>query len=70
MKTKSGSTFVEAAMIFPLVILLLAGIINVSLLIYNQVAADSRSHKDAVLSDKNVAGADIGIIMRGKWISK
>lgn len=68
MKRKTGSTFVEAAMIFPLVILLIAGIISVSLSMHTEVVNDSHAHKDAVLSEKNVAGADIGFIMRAKWI--
>lgn len=68
MKRKTGSTIVEAAMIFPLVILLIAGIISVSLAMYTEVADDSRAHKEAVLSDENVAGASIGSLMRGKWM--
>jgi hypothetical protein len=68
MKNKTGSTFVEAAMIFPLVILLVAGIISVSLSMYVDVVEDSQMHKDAALSDQNLAGFDIGILMRGKWI--
>ena len=70
MKNKTGSTFVEAAMIFPLVILLIAGIISVSLSMYTEVVEDSCAHKDAVLSDQNVAGSNISLLMRGKWILK
>ena len=68
MKNKTGSTLVEAAMIFPLVILLLAGIIHVSLFMYEDVVKDSRRHRDEALSDQSLAGADMGTIMRGKWV--
>lgn len=68
MRQKAGSTFVEAAMIFPLVILLVVGIINVSLSMYEDVAEDSQRHQDAALSEQSLVGTDMGNLMRGKWI--
>lgn len=70
MKGKRGSTFVEASMIFPLVVLLIAGLISVSLTMHSEVMEDSEGHREELLSDKNAAGADIEFLMRGKWILK
>ncbi|NCB41526.1 MAG: pilus assembly protein [Clostridia bacterium] len=68
MKNKNGSTIVEAAMVFPLAILLIAGIINVALTIHSEVAEDSRVHMSKVLSSENFEGLDLCFIMRGKQI--
>lgn len=68
MKQKNGSTFIEAAMIFPLVILLVCGMINISLEMYRDVVEDIQKHKEAVQSEESAAGIGIGNLMRGKWI--
>jgi len=68
MKSKRGSTIVEAAMIFPVAILLVAGIIHVSLTMYAEVSEDSSAHIARVLSGENFEGADLCLILRGKQI--
>ena len=70
MRSKSGSTFVEAAMIFPVLILIIAGMISGALTMYEEVKGDSLLHRSAVLSQINVAGADICLIMRAEWVLK
>lgn len=58
----------EAALIYPLVILMLAGMIRHALFLYAEVQRDCQIHQEELLSTTNPANADICLIMRGKWL--
>lgn len=70
MKSRNGSATVQAAMIFPVLILIVAGMISIGLSMYEDVKSDSQLHRDEMLSEVNAGGIDISLIMRGKWILK
>ncbi len=67
-RSRQGSAAVEAALVYPLVILLLASVIRQSLFLYGEVRDDSLAHRDEILSTFNPAGADVCLLMRGKWL--
>lgn len=68
--SRKGSAAVEAALIYPLVILLLAAVIRQSLVLYGEVRSDALSHQEEIQSISNPAGADICLLMRGKWLTQ
>lgn len=55
----------EAAIIFPILILVVAGMISCALTLFEEVKNDSQLHTTAV---ESVSFADIRLIMRGIWI--
>lgn len=70
MNAKRGSSTVEAAIVFPLIILITAGLITIGSSNCKKVRDDS---------DKNIAAAELALdqklltvenIMRGRWILK
>jgi Flp pilus assembly protein TadG len=68
MRSKSGSSIVEASILFPLLILVVAGMITCALAIFQEVKHDSQLHAAAVESSSVVSLPDIRLIMRGIWI--
>ncbi len=67
-RSKRGSTIVEAAWIYPMVVLLLAGFIRHAIFLHEEVRNDSQRHQDEMLSATNPAGLDLCMLMRGKWL--
>ena len=59
-----GSAMVEAAMVFPLVILIVAGVIMTGLKMYSHVRADAVFHKSEAQAELMITAEDI---LRGKW---
>ena len=68
MNNKRGSATVEAAMIFPLLILLVASMISIAIWMYEDIRVDTQLHRSLAQSDLTIAGADIYLLMRGIWI--
>ena len=64
LKGSRGSTMVEAAMVFPLVIIIVAGVIMTGLRMYGHVRDDAAFHRSEVLSEKKITAEDI---LRVKW---
>ncbi len=67
-RSKRGSAIVEAAWIYPMVVLLLAGFIRYALFLHEEVRKDSLRHQEEMLSTNDPAGLDICMLMRGKWL--
>lgn len=68
MRSKSGSSIVEASILFPILILIVAGMISCALAIFQEVKQDSQLHAAAVEPFSIASFADIRLIMRGLWI--
>lgn len=62
-----GSAIVEAAMVFPLVILIVFGVIFTGLNMYGSVRDDAATHKEAATEEKNIYPEDI---LRASWLMK
>lgn len=59
-----GSTMVEAAMVFPLVMIITAAVIMTGLKMYAAVRTDAEMRKSGSRTEKTVTAEDI---LRGKW---
>lgn len=64
----SGSTFVEAALVFPLVVLLLAGLIGLSLNIMEETRADAQRHREEAREALDPHLLSTENILRGVWL--
>ena len=60
-----GSATVEAAMVFPLVILIVLGVIYTGMDIYASVRSDAELHKSAASDERLLYPEDI---LRTKWL--
>ncbi len=69
MNGKSGSAMVEAALVFPLVILITAGFIRIAVGMHEHVASDSASHRSAVCGEIGKDRFDAVDTLRLRWIS-
>ena len=67
-RSRKGSATVEAAFIYPMIVLLLAGTIRYALFLYTEVQKDCLLHQEALFSTVNPAGLDICLLMRGEWL--
>ncbi|MDD3537915.1 MAG: hypothetical protein PHH65_06625 [Eubacteriales bacterium] len=67
-RAKTGSATVEAALIYPLVILLAAGLIRQELVLYEEVQSDCEIHREALISTLEPAGIDVCLLLRGQWL--
>ncbi len=68
MGPRSGSSAVEAALIYPLIILIIAGLISIGSDMSGKVVSSSAAHALAAresCEDETVSAEDI---MRGRWI--
>ena len=63
-----GSAAVEAALVFPLVILLTAGLIGLSLQILDGTKEDAQRHRAAAREDLNARILTTENVMRGVWL--
>ena len=61
---RRGSTVVEAALIFPLVVLIIAGVIGLSLQILEETKTDALRHREEALDPRILSTENI---MRGVW---
>ncbi len=67
---RRGSAIVEAAVIFPVVILVMLGIIRASMFLYSEVREDSLRHRQQLNEDMEQRRWAAEDIMRGKWVLK
>lgn len=64
LKGSRGSTLVEAAIVFPLVILICAAVIMTGLKMYSHVIDDASEHRSEADTKREITVEDI---LRGKW---
>lgn len=64
LKGSRGSTMVEAAMVFPLIILIVAGVIMTGMRMYGHVREDAAYHRSEAQSITSITAEDF---LRGKW---
>lgn len=62
-----GSALVEAAMIVPLVILIIMGIVKMSITLTDNVEIASLEHKQQAVKITEATGARGEQVLRGKW---
>ena len=65
---RSGSVVVEAAFLYPLVILLLAGVIRLSLTILEETKTDALRHREEAVESLCPHPLSVENVMRGVWI--
>ncbi len=63
-----GSAVVEAALVFPLVVLLIAGTIGLSLRVLDETKADAQRHRAAAQEDLDARILTTENVMRGVWL--
>ena len=64
----SGSTIVEAALVFPLVVLLLAAIMGLSLQVLTGTQEDAARHREEAREELEPELLDVENILRGVWL--
>ena len=64
----SGNAIVEAALVFPLVVLLLAGIMSLSLDILQETEADALRHREEAKETLKPRLVTTENILRGVWL--
>ena len=64
----SGSAVVEAALVYPLVVLILAGLISLSLNIMEQTGADAARHREEALRSLEPGLLTTENVLRGVWV--
>ncbi|MCF0151391.1 MAG: pilus assembly protein [Firmicutes bacterium] len=68
MKAKEGSTFVEAAFVFPLVVLITAGLIDLGSGLHCAVKEDSLRHRQQAEEEVQSLAVPTEAILRGRWV--
>ena len=64
---RRGSTVVEAALVFPLVVLIIAGVIGLSLQILEETKTDALRHREEAREALDPRILSTENIMRGVW---
>lgn len=68
MNSKSGSTVIEAALIFPLIVLIAAGLISRGASMYAHVKEDSIDHRNKAIAEAAGLSIPTEAILRGRWV--
>ena len=64
----SGSAIVEAALVFPLVVLLLAAILSLSLQILTGTEEDAARHREEAREELEPKLLEVENVLRGVWL--
>ena len=64
----SGSAIVEAVVVFPVIVLILLGIINITLTKYEDVGASCARHKDEASEWFTKAAVHAEDVLRTRWL--
>ncbi len=65
---RQGSAAVEAALVFPLVVLLIAGLTGLSLQILEDTEADAMRHRNEAVDALDFSMVSTENILRGGWL--
>ena len=65
---RQGSAMVEAAVVFPITVLVILGIIRLSMDLYGSVQQDSLRHRQQASEDMRQRRWSAEDAMRGKWL--
>ncbi len=65
----SGSAFIEAALIFPLIVLLLAGLMGLSLRVLTGTEEDAKRHREEAQAELEPKLLSTENILRGVWLT-
>lgn len=68
MNSRRGSASVEAALVFPLIILIAAALISIGSGLYESVKSTSLSHMEKARQEAEGSVISAERIMRGRWI--